>query len=159
MRELLVWKKMAQPNKAVVARPAWADRMLEMYREGASDAEVAADQEMTVKNFYKNIENYPAVAQIVEFGRTLSQAYWESLARKNISNRQFNSPLYAFYMKNKFAWADKTENINLNENGSTDLDALRKNIGKEVADWIKTHTPEMSDAQRVFAIPETNNEV
>lgn len=150
---------MAQTANAVVSRPAWVDEMLDMYREGASDAEVAAKQEMTIKKFYANIDKYPAVAEIVEFGRTLSQAYWESLARKNISNRQFNSPLYAFYMKNKFAWADKTENINLNENGSTDLDVLRKNIGKEVADWIKTHTPEMSDAQRVFQIPEVNNEI
>lgn len=150
---------MAQPANAVVARPAWVDQMLDMYREGASDAEVAAAQEMTIKKFYANIDKYPAVAEIVEYGRTLSQAFWEHLARKNITNKQFNSPLYAFYMKNKFAWADKTENINLNENGSTDLDALRKNISKEVAEYVRTHTPELSDAQRVFAIPEVNNEI
>lgn len=90
-----------------------------------------------------------AFAQVVEFGRTLAQAHWEGLARKNITNKSFNSPLYAFYMKNKFNWADKTETVSTNENTNISVDELRTKVNAEVERYIKRYTPELTDAQRV----------
>lgn len=98
------------------------------------------------------MQDNKAFAQVVEFGRTLSQAHWEGLARKNISNKSFNSPLYAFYMKNKFGWADKTETINTNENTNVNLDELRTKISRDVADFLKRNTPELTDAARVIKL-------
>lgn len=122
-----------------------------MYSEGASDAEVAADLGITLKEFFAQYNEHAALRQLVDFGRTLSQAYWEGLARKNMLNKSFNSSLFAFYMKNKYAWADKTETVNSNENLNTNLDELRLSVTKEVEKFIKRYTPELTDAQRVIA--------
>ena len=127
----------------------WAKQVVNLYSEGASDAEVAAELRVTIKEYYKQLGDNKAFAQLVEFGRTLSQAFWEKQARKNIHNKQFNSALWAFYMKNKYGWADKTETVNANENVNTDLDSLRVQVNREVAKFIKDNTPELTDAQRV----------
>lgn len=129
---------------------AWAKQLVDLYREGASDAEVAAELNITIKEYYKQIGENAALATLVDLGRTLSQAFWESQARKNIRNKQFNTPLWAFYMKNKYGWADKTESINLNDNSVTDLDQLRGQIAKDVKRYIEQNTPELTDAQRVI---------
>jgi hypothetical protein len=128
----------------------WAQEVIDLYKQGASDAEVAASQNVTIKSYYKEIENSAAFAQLVEMGRTLSQAFWEGQARKNITNKQFNTPLWAFYMKNKFGWADKSESTNTNEVVTGDLDSLRAQVTKDVAKFLKQHTPELTDAQRVL---------
>lgn len=106
---------------------------------------------VTIKEYYKQINDNAAFAQLVEFGRTLSQAFWEGQFRKNLTNKQFNTPLLAFYMKNKFGWADKTESVNSNENLNTDLDSLRTQVTKEIAKFIKDNTPELTDAQRLLS--------
>lgn len=128
---------------------SWAKEIKDLYKEGASDAEVAAHLDVTIKSFYKQIEENAAFKQLVEMGRTLALAYWEGLARHNVKNKTFNSSLYSFYMKNKFQWADKTEMLNTVES-STNLDELREQVNKEVNRFIKTHTPELTDAQHLL---------
>lgn len=130
---------------------SWAKQIVEAYELGCSDAEVAAELKVTIKEYYRQITDNPTFAKLVEYGRTLSQAFWEGQARKNLSNKQFNTPLWAFYMKNKFAWADKTESVNSNENVNTDLDSLRQQVNKDVQAFIKKNTPELSDAQILFS--------
>lgn len=129
---------------------SWAKEITELYKEGASDAEVAAHLNVTIKEYYKQMEENVAFNQLVTMGRTLSLAYWEGLARKHIQNKSFNSSLYAFYMKNKFQWADKTEITSQNENLNTNLDELRQQLSKEVNRFIRTHTPELTDAQHLL---------
>ena len=87
---------------------------------------------ITIKAFYKQIGENAAFAQLVEYGRTLSQAFWESQYRKNLNNKNFNTALLNFYMKNKFGWADKTETTNSNENVNTDLDPC---VHKSMLRW------------------------
>jgi hypothetical protein len=129
----------------------WAKEVVDLYSEGASDAEVAASFKITIKEYYKQLSEQPAFNQLVEYGRTLSQAFWEKQARLNIKNKQFNTPLWAFYMKNKYGWADKTESVNTNDNTNMDLDAIRAKVSKDVEKFIKLNTPELTDAQRVMA--------
>lgn len=135
----------------VTSGKAWAKQLIDLYRAGASDAEVAAELSITIKSYYDQITDNPTFGQLVEFGRTLSLAFWEGQARKNIGNKQFNTSLWAFYMKNKFGWADKTEAINLTDTSISDLDALRGQLNKEVAKFIKDNTPELTDAQRLLS--------
>lgn len=129
---------------------AWAEQVIEMYSEGCSDAEVAASLRVPLREYLKQINDNPAFGQLVEFGRTLSQGFWEGLARKNVGNKSFNSPLYAFYMKNRHGWADKVETTSIDDTASTDLDTLRQQVVKDVADFIKLQTPELTDAQRIL---------
>ncbi len=129
---------------------SWAKEVIALYREGAGDAEVAAELKVTIKEYYKQLSENSAFSQLVDFGRTLSQAWWEKQARLHVKNKQFNSPLYSFYMKNKYGWADKTENINVNDNSNQDLDALTADLMKQVAEFTARYTPELTDAQRVI---------
>lgn len=131
--------------------PSWAKKVIDLYKDGCSDAEVAATLEVTLKEYYRQITDNPAFAQLVEYGRTLSQAFWERQARQNIGNKGFNTPLWAFYMKNKYQWADKTESITSELGGNVDLDALRVQVTKDVARFMKENTPELTDAQRVLS--------
>ena len=129
---------------------SWAEQLIENYRQGFSDAEVAAAMNITIKAFHQQLADNPTFARLVEFGRTLSLAFWESLPRKNVSNKSFNGPVYAFYMKNKFGWADKVETSNVNENTNTNLDELRSEVNRKIAELVKLNHPELADAQRVL---------
>lgn len=131
----------------------WANEVIDLYTQGCSDAEVAASLRVPMKEFYSNIKDNPAFAQLVDYGRTLSLAYWEKQARLNITNKQFNSSLFAFYMKNKFGWADKTETITTGDSPEMNLDELRSKVFNDVAQFIERYTPELTDAQRVLKIP------
>jgi len=129
---------------------SWARQIVAAYEQGYSDAEVAAEMRITIKEYYKHIGDDKTFAKLVEFGRTLSQAFWEGQARKNLGNKQFNTPLWAFYMKNKFAWADKTESTTMNENVNTDLDSLRTKVNAALVKFVEDNTPELTDAKRML---------
>lgn len=126
---------------------SWAKEIVEYYRQGYSDAEVAAAMNSTMKQFNTMLGENPTFNKLVEFGRTLQKAYWEGLARKNVDNKQFNSGLYSFYMKNKFAWADKIETSNVNENTNLSEDEMRADIMKRIK---KLGSPELADAMKVL---------
>lgn len=129
----------------------WAKQVLDLYAEGGSDAEVAASLRVPMKKFYKRMTDSATFADLVEFGRTLSLAFWEGSARKNVGNKSFNSPLFAFYMKNRHGWADKTEVTSSNENTNFNLDEARRIVDAALAQRLKEATPELTDAQRLFA--------
>lgn len=116
----------------VMGSHSWAKQVIEHYRDGYSDKEVAASMNITFREFNAMLSDNPTFAKLVEFGRTLSAAYWEGLARTNIKNKTFNTPLYNFYMKNKFGWADKIETTNANENTNLSLDQLQDKINQQL---------------------------
>lgn len=134
----------------VMGTKSWAKELIENYRQGFSDAEVAAAMNITIREFYAQLSDNPSFAKLVEFGRTLSTAFWEGLARKNVTNKAFNSSLYGFYMKNKFGWTDKVETSNTNENVNTNLDELREQINLKISQLVKQNHPELADAQHVL---------
>ena len=136
---------------AATTDKGWSQSLADLYAEGYSDAEVAAHLRVTMKNFYKEMENNPAFRQLVEFGRTLALAWWESQYRKNINNKNFNTAMLNFYMKNKHGWADKVDTTGITENTNVNLDELRESAMKQVAAFIKKNTPELTDAQRVIS--------
>lgn len=121
----------------------WAKDIVEYYSQGYSDAEVAAAMNINLRQFNAMLGDNPTFAKLVEYGRTLQRAFWEGLARKNITNKSFNSPLYSFYMKNKFGWADKIETSNVNENTNLNEDELRAEIERKLK---KINNPELTDA-------------
>lgn len=137
---------------------SWAKELVDNYRQGYSDAEVAAAMNITIKQFYSQVAENPSFAKLVEYGRTLSTAFWEGLARKNVGNRNFNTSLYNFYMKNKFAWADKVETNNTTENTNINLDELRNEINRKLKRLTDQNTPELADAQRVLVPVDTKED-
>lgn len=129
----------------------WARELVNLYSEGYSDAEVASEMKITIKEYHRQIDDNPVFAKLVEFGRTLALAWWEGQARKNLSNKQFNTPLWVFNMKNKYGWADRTEVKSEVENTNINIDELRAKIAKQTHDFIKRNTPELSDSQRLLS--------
>lgn len=145
---------MTQTNKlqdTQTSGAAWSREVVALYEEGASDAEVAAHLRVPLKAFYKRIQESSAFAELVDFGRTLSKAYWERLARKNVGNKSFNSSLYAFYMKNRHGWADKVETTSVSENLNHNVDDLRQQATQMIEKFIKKNSPELTEAQHVLS--------
>lgn len=128
----------------------WARKLISYYEAGYSDAEVAAELKITIKEFNKQLAENPGFNKLVQFGRTLSTAFWEGLARKNIVNKQFNTPLYNFYMKNKYGWADKIETSNVNDNSNYSMDELKAKVMKQIDKLAKDNSLELTEAQRVL---------
>jgi len=137
-----------------------ARQIIDLYSAGYSDAEVAAELRITIKEYHKTVKDNAAFGKLVELGRTLSQAFWESQARRNLVTKGFNSSLYAFYMKNKFGWADKVETTSTNEDTNISLDDLQNQIASKLREFEKRNTPEVTDAQSLFTVSqmEVDNE-
>lgn len=129
---------------------SWAKELIEYYRNGYSDAEVAAAMNISIRQFNTMLTDNPTFSKLVEFGRTLALAWWEGQARKNLGNKQFNTPLWVFTMKNKYGWADKVETTNTSENVNYDLDTLRSEIDRKVKRLLKTNSADIVAAHEVM---------
>jgi len=98
----------------------WAE-LLSLYEEGASDVEVCKLLKLTQPKFDKLYSESEPFAAIIDWGRTLSTAWWYETLRKNVKNKTFNTVLFNFAMKNLHGWADKVDTTtNLDTNQSTD---------------------------------------
>lgn len=135
----------------MIDNTSWSQSVIDLYTNGGSDAEVAAFLRVTIKAFYKQMEDNAAFKELVEFGRTLSQAWWESQFRKNITNKNLNSTLLTFYMKNKHGWADKMDTTQSSDNINVNLDELRTRAVQLTEKFIKSASPELTDAQRALS--------
>lgn len=100
-------------SKNLASKPAaeWISRVKEAYEAGCSDVEVCKIMGITMSQFDKYYEGNDNFARFIDMGRTLSRAWWYSQGRTNLENRGFNTPLWGFNMKNRYGWADKTEQI------------------------------------------------
>lgn len=128
----------------------WATDVILWYKQGYSDAEVAAAMNTTMRQFNTQLADNPTFAQLVEHGRTLSLAWWESQARINLNNKSFNTPLWVFNMKNKYGWADKVETTSTNENLNMSLDSLRSDIDRKLKRLYKDNAAGLTAAQEVL---------
>jgi hypothetical protein len=127
-------------------QPNWTQDILDWYSVGDFDVEVAAKLKVPLKEFHRQMQENAAFGRLVEYGRTLCQAFWINLAKKNINNKTFNATSWAFVMKNQFNWADKSEQIQGSESGNVNLDELRQRLNKEVGSYLKLHQPEIAQA-------------
>lgn len=102
---------------------------LEEYAEGATDAEICALLQITMKEFNKQYEGNDAFKAVIDYGRTLSKAWWDNKGRKNLDNKSFNTALFVAYRKNYHGWADKTETTTISEM-SMSADELDQELAK-----------------------------
>jgi len=98
-----------RPSKVLKELPeGWQELMVDMGKEGCSVTEIAC--KLGVRRDYM----YELVKQSEEFSNTFTrmkdecQAWWEMKGRTNMENREFNSSLWSFNVKNRFRkdWQD-----------------------------------------------------
>lgn len=130
---------------------AWAKEIIDLYDQGYSDAEVAKHMRITVREYHAQINDNAVFGRLVEFGRTLALAWWESQARLNVNNKQFNTPLWVFTMKNKYGWADRVETSSTVDSTFTDLDALRNKVARQTSKFVQTNHPELASVAEQLA--------
>lgn len=80
--------------------------------------------------FFEMERDLPAFAAFAEKGRTLSQAWWVYQARRNLFNKDFNTTLFNFNMKNRFGWADKVETTDKSADEVRNTDQLKSELAK-----------------------------
>lgn len=123
--------------------PSKLDQCLDLYREGAGDVEIAEHLSMTMKQFRSLCEDNEAFRSFVEKGSTVAQAWWWRQGRKNLANKTFNATMWAFNMKNRYGWAEKTDT---NTTGEMDisldqvqrqLNSALKELGKKSPELVR----------------------
>lgn len=86
--------------------------VVKLMSEGASLIEVAAelgvDQETLHR--WKKEEDKKEFSNAIKEGTALSEAWWQRMGRVNLGNGSFSYTGWYMNMKNRFGWADKTEN-------------------------------------------------
>jgi hypothetical protein len=150
---------MSNSTNVVGSGKAWANEILEWYGTGDFDVEVAAKLEVPLKEFYKQMQDNAAFGRLVEYGRTLCEAYWVSQAKRNLNNKTFNSSAWAFVMKNKFNWADKTEQSTAEINPNMNADELRQKLLKDATDFVRQHMPELENSREFLRLVTDNGKV
>ena len=136
-----------KPSSEPTANADWIEATMDTYRAGGSDVEVCKAIKTTLKKFNEMVASNDKFAELVEYGRLLSEAWWMEQARYSLTNKQFNTPLWAFYMKNKFGWADKTENIERLPDELANLDAVKEKLTKGLPKLLKQLRPDLTAAQ------------
>jgi len=71
------------------------------------------------------VELYKDFQETIRQGEAASQSWWEEKGRKNLDNREFNTALYNFNMKNMFR-KDYGDEQKLEVKGEISIDLLAK---------------------------------
>lgn len=105
-----------RPQENIDSLPKeWYIEVLELYRDGGSDAEVKAmiyEWRGTFSNdlWDRWMNQVPEFSETIKKGRILSEAWWTKNGRINLENKDFSYTGWYMQMKNRFGWSDKTEN-------------------------------------------------
>lgn len=150
---------MSQSNEVASSGKAWAKDILDWYAAGDFDVEVAAKLEVPLREFYKQMSDNAAFGRLVDYGRTLCEAFWVGQAKRNMNNKTFNSTSWAFVMKNKFNWADKTEQSSAEINTNVSADELRQKLLKEAGEFIRQHIPELQNSKEFLRVVSNEGQV
>lgn len=137
----------------------WTSNILEWYAGGDFDVEVAAKLDVSIAEYYRQMNENPAFGRLVQFGRTLSEAFWVNKAKTNMNNKTFNATTWMFVMKNKFNWAEKTEQANVDINPSMNADELRERVMTEAKKLLGRYEPELEKSLQAMAVNKLNEEV
>jgi hypothetical protein len=135
----------SKTSQAEAIKP-WTEVLKEEYENGASDVEVCRALKITTARFEEMMREDPRFKKLVQYGRTLSQAWWMNLARTALYNKSFNSSMWAMVMKNRFGWSEKaTPETDIPDN-QRNMEEVRDQMKKLLPRILKEFSPELTDA-------------
>lgn len=123
-----------------------AVRVKEAYEQGASDIEICEIMGLTMSKFKQTYETNESFRAVVDLGRIVSQSWWMKQGRTNLKNRNFNTPLWALNMKNRFGWAEKSEQVN-QDVGNESVEQMADRLQKMLKTIGPRLFPELTNAQ------------
>lgn len=86
-----------------------AKQVIDMYKQGYTNVEVAEELEMTKRQFAQLCQTNPMFRELVERGNDIAEAWNIRQGRTNMENREFNTALYKARMGHFYGWADKID--------------------------------------------------
>lgn len=113
------------------------EEVLNFFKEGVGKSTVLCFLGVSRDTFYnwlkkdlnscdqEYVELYKDFQETIRQGELASQSWWEEKARTNIGNRDFNTSLYNFHMKNQFR-EDYSDEKKIELSGGLSLDLSKK---------------------------------
>jgi hypothetical protein len=126
---------------------SWIDRVIACYEAGGSDVEVCKVLKSTIPKFNELYRKDAKFAELVDYGRMMSHAWWMEQARMGLKDKSMNVPLWSFVMKNRFGWADKTENVERLPDHMADLDSVKAKLMEVLPGLLKHLNPSATESQ------------
>ena len=92
-------------------KPEYCDVVIELGKQGYSNAEMAAHFGVAKQTFSQWKGVYPEFADAVTRADALAQSWWEGKAREGLGSNQFNANLFKIIAYNRFRddYADRKE--------------------------------------------------
>lgn len=144
--------------KTLDIKTNWGPIMDREYSAGADDIEVMAALAMSRKQFDLAYNTNSTFKELVDIGRLRSAAWWRTVARTNLLNRNLNTTAWSFVMKNRFGWTEKSEAVNIEAPSKqyTD-DEIRQQIAARLPGVAKSLGAIKKDAD-IIVLPDDNED-
>lgn len=104
------------------------DRYIELSEQGKTEAQIAADLNVTVQSLYKWAKKHPEFKQARELGIDKCEAWWaDYLQNKGTGDKHTKGDFQAakWLMMNKFGWTDKQVNHLTSDDASIKIEIVR----------------------------------
>lgn len=92
-------------------RPEMCERVVELFSQGASKAEVCADLRINFDTCREWEVSNKDFSEAIRNGLVLAEAWWSNKGKEGMESKNFNPAIWIFNMKNRFRhnWRDTTE--------------------------------------------------
>ena len=103
---------MAKTGPKCKYEPAMAETALNLFKKGASIAEIRLELDICHETFTKWRKDFPDFGEAVNKGLDMSKGWWEKLGREGACGEKEVPPaLYVINMRNRFGKIKPTEDI------------------------------------------------
>lgn len=98
---------MSRPSKY---KEEYNQKVIDLMKEGCSIAEICLELDICRQTFYNWCDENKEFLDTKKKGKDFSEGWWMKQGRKNLENKDFSYTGWYMNMKNRFGWADKTQN-------------------------------------------------